>query len=349
MRRTLRAIVIAFLLLAPAVVFGAAPGFVTGITAEPQANGTLLVRWKPAEGEIAQYRVYWSTRSIVGNAGAFDDVESTLGPVTEIALSALPAAPEIFVSVIAVNAAGEESAGFAEEATARRTIAEQDTGETAAMEGGAGGGNDALRLLSARAASATAVELTFSLPVVLAQTDAARAFHVRDGAGNDLAITRIAITEERVTLTTAQQETGKAYQVSAESVITGKSGAATVALDPLQSVALFSGTAGGVQEAVPAAAQYSWSPEQLQQLQQWQQTYVAALQAQILGQQATQSTRKASTQKKTTIKTMVMGEKGGGKTLPGTGIGLGVALALCGAAMGWRRVRRARGMEQSPA
>lgn len=105
-----------FALLSPAAVH-AAPGGVSGISASV-VNGEVLVQWSaPISGDaVTGYRVYYSQESILENGGTYDDFEESAGTATQYSLKDLPAAPMIYVSVLAVNAAGQESNFFLEEA-----------------------------------------------------------------------------------------------------------------------------------------------------------------------------------------------------------------------------------------
>ncbi|MDD5623298.1 MAG: hypothetical protein PHI23_01150 [Candidatus Peribacteraceae bacterium] len=118
MRSSLCLSVLGILCLLPATVL-AAPANVTGIQVEQRPEG-ILVSWdKPQEAEdIVSYRVYYGQESILETEGEYDDFEDTEGPVLELMLkniSPLPA--ELFVAVMAVDAEGEESPYFVEEAS----------------------------------------------------------------------------------------------------------------------------------------------------------------------------------------------------------------------------------------
>ncbi|MCK5018903.1 MAG: hypothetical protein KAS32_17710, partial [Candidatus Peribacteraceae bacterium] len=103
-----------FLLLASTTAHATSPVAVQNITAK-NSDGIIIVTWDSVP-EIDYYRVYFSSRSILENSGAYDDYEATDGAVTEHALTAKPASAKVYLAVLAVNKEGEESSVFLEEA-----------------------------------------------------------------------------------------------------------------------------------------------------------------------------------------------------------------------------------------
>ena len=123
MRRSLFALAVVSVLSLPFSALAEAPQSVTGLNAEAQEDGTIQVRWTPVGGEVSAYRVYFSQKSILENDGYYDDVETTEGPVSEYVLRSVPSSlTTIFVSVMAVNAQGEESQYFIEEVQVQRSM-----------------------------------------------------------------------------------------------------------------------------------------------------------------------------------------------------------------------------------
>src|SRR6185436_240159 len=104
-------ITVAFALaLLPFAVALAAPGNVTGVKGE-LVNGKVHVTWtKPAGDEPVAYRLYYSRASILQQNGLYDDFEVIPAGTLDYTFASLPyEADSLYVSVLAVNAAGEES------------------------------------------------------------------------------------------------------------------------------------------------------------------------------------------------------------------------------------------------
>ncbi|KKW36944.1 MAG: hypothetical protein UY85_C0068G0002 [Candidatus Peribacteria bacterium GW2011_GWB1_54_5] len=106
-------------LLVPGILFAQiaqTPGVVTNIRAISM-DGTITVTWNPpADQNISYYRVYFSSQSILGHGGVYDDFEATPGPETKYVLQYKPANPALYISVLAVNNQGVEGEVFVEEA-----------------------------------------------------------------------------------------------------------------------------------------------------------------------------------------------------------------------------------------
>lgn len=106
-------------LLVPAALHAQSPSAVTGITATADENNRVTVTWNaPPEQNIAYYRVYFSSQSILDNGGVYDDFEATSGPQTTYTLSGQPAWRTLYIAVLAVNDQGTEGEVFTEEAVA---------------------------------------------------------------------------------------------------------------------------------------------------------------------------------------------------------------------------------------
>jgi hypothetical protein len=92
------------------------PSPVSGLQAVVQ-NGQVAVSWNaPSEQNVAYYRVYFSTRPILENGGAYDDFEATQNANTFYTLQYKPAAGTLYIAVLAVNLLGIEGEVFVEEA-----------------------------------------------------------------------------------------------------------------------------------------------------------------------------------------------------------------------------------------
>lgn len=113
-------------------------------------------------------------------------------------------------------------------------------------------------MLTAEAVSPNQVVLTFSHPVVMNVSEAARAFTVATLDGRQLALTRLELLAERVTLATDTQERGVTYVVTASSVVQGVQAIGAqqvaVAFPSLVESATFTGNAFGKEPLVPTAA-----------------------------------------------------------------------------------------------
>lgn len=98
-------------------VMAAAPTVVSDVAASMTSNGGIAVSWSPVDDAVS-YNVYYSRQSILQNGGDYDDFESTLGAETTYVFANAPqASGTLYVAVLAVSASGEESEGFATEAS----------------------------------------------------------------------------------------------------------------------------------------------------------------------------------------------------------------------------------------
>ena len=103
--------------LIPVAIVAAAPGSVTGLQIDFRDDQTVSVSWEKLDDpNIAYYRVYYSSQSIIQNQGMYDDFEQTEGPLGLYVFSGLVPDTDFYVAVLAVNDLGEESEFFAEEA-----------------------------------------------------------------------------------------------------------------------------------------------------------------------------------------------------------------------------------------
>lgn len=246
MRRLCTQLAVAFTLaVIPLSAHAAAPANVTGIKAVVQGNGVHVTWNAPASSDIAYYRIFYSHASILGNQGLYDDFEVTDATDTEHDLANLPPSDTLFVSILAVNAKGEESPGFQEEAKVEMR-AQQAASSQAAATGG-----DKLRVLTATSLTETGVLLTFSHTVTVPREQASFAFVVRDASGAVLPLKRLIVEGSKVTLITEPQIKNRVYEVRVNAVVTGTDTAGrSLQLDTQQGPTLFSGAVTG-QTTVP--------------------------------------------------------------------------------------------------
>jgi hypothetical protein len=254
MKYSSRITVACALALIPFAVAVAAPGNVTGIEGELK-DGKVHVSWiKPAGDEPVSYRVYYSRASILQENGLYDDFETVPATATEYTFPMLPYTTEaLYVSVLAVNADGEESPLFLEETRIPIGNAPAQTASSQASSAASPApvqqpsGAGVIRLLSAKAVSATGVTLAFTNDVQIDLSKAASAFTVKDASGATLRVTRLVILGKEVTLHTVRQERGRVYRLEANpAIVKGKDAqGAAIALDPQQGTILFSGHPSG--------------------------------------------------------------------------------------------------------
>lgn len=110
--RILKKILLIFAIALPTAVFAAPPSGVQNIETTI-SEGKVHVLWEALENEdIAYYRVYYSSKSILENEGFYDDFESTEDSEARYIFETLPPTATLFVSVLAVNQNGEESSAF---------------------------------------------------------------------------------------------------------------------------------------------------------------------------------------------------------------------------------------------
>lgn len=245
------------LALIPLTVALAAPGNVTGVSGALE-NGKVTVRWqKPAGAEPISYRIFYSRESILQNNGLYDDFEAVPGSQTQYVFPALPyPTSQLYVSVLAVDAAGEESPLFVEEArismdgspapaqSSRSSAAATASSAPAPIAPGV------IRMLSARAVSATGVVITFSDSVVVNQAAAASAFIIRDASGSTLRVARLVIQGTEVTLHTVPQVRNRVYRLEAGAAVSGRNAqGGTLQLE--QGSVLFMGHQTGLATSLP--------------------------------------------------------------------------------------------------
>lgn len=199
----------------------AAPDNVMGITATLE-TGNVRVSWQPAAGAVASYRIFFSHASILGNNGLFDDYETVDGTVHTHVLRNLPQTEQLFVSVLAVDTTGEESAYFVEEATVALAPSSRPTLDAEpSIAPSEPNTTEALSFLKAEASSATGVVLTFSHMIRLEPSLALESVIVETATGTRLRLQRITASGTLLLMETVPQTPGTIYRVRLGKGITG--------------------------------------------------------------------------------------------------------------------------------
>ncbi len=136
MKKILRTILLASALLTlPSVVVAASvPPNVTGVTAAV-INGALTVQWQPVkDSSVSKYRIYYSRASILGNQGDFDDFVETLTSEPSFTFPSVPyKGSTLYISVMAVNAQGNESEAFESEASVKTELPASNGGPSSSV------------------------------------------------------------------------------------------------------------------------------------------------------------------------------------------------------------------------
>jgi hypothetical protein len=207
-------------LLVPTMAL-AAPENVTGITATMEGQN-VRVTWQQVSGAIASYRIFYSSASILQNGGLFDDFETVDGSVNTHLLRNIPAASALTVSVLAVDAQGEESPFFVEEATvALSTSSRPSLAPTPTLAPPSDDSPTALRLLTVESVSPTTVLLTFSHPVSIPQDRALETVVIETSDGTRLRLNRVTASGTMLVVETSQQTPGTIYRTQLGNGITG--------------------------------------------------------------------------------------------------------------------------------
>ncbi|MDD3897291.1 MAG: fibronectin type III domain-containing protein [Candidatus Peribacteraceae bacterium] len=267
----------------------APPPTIGGLQAELRDDGSIAISWDaPEEADIAYYRVYYSGESILANSGAYDDFEQTEGAKELYVFETTPPGDQLFVAVLAVNAAGEESEFFTEEvsitlpgaaaptlipideppaseeaATSSTGAAEQEAPATAddteQPPASAASSQQAqpaeavvqepVELLKAAATSSTGVVLTFSQQVTIAPAEVHNAFHITTAAGDALTIMKLRIRGVEVHVDTSEQKSDAVYSVTVSEPLLGATGQQ---LDSVARSAFFKGFKAQEESAVTA-------------------------------------------------------------------------------------------------
>ncbi|MBM3231666.1 hypothetical protein FJZ28_05105, partial [Candidatus Peregrinibacteria bacterium] len=233
MRFLIRASIALITLCVPAAVVAQAVPPVTNLSAV--FDGTqVTVRWKAPQGiDIAFYRVYHSTTSILENNGLYDDFEVTKGPETELRISPPPGVGAFYAAVLAVSHSGQESPYFVE--------------ETSVITGGAATSSipkpptpaapvpsvpdvpkipeeSTVKILKGEAVTPEEIRITTSSPLTVDPAKAPSNLSIAGQNATTLRIIKLTINGSVVTISTEKQTKGTVYNVSFGSAFTGVNG-----------------------------------------------------------------------------------------------------------------------------
>ncbi len=171
------------------------PSEVRGVRAERQGT-TIVVSWESAGDDIASYRVYWSTASILKNAGDYDDHEETANAETTLTVTNAPQG-DVYVAVIAVGADGSESPAFAEEAL---TKAAASSSRDRTPE---------LHALKVTAIDATHLRVIFNVPIALSLVADGAAVTVTGPKNEAVAVRSLTLDDSSLVVETAALSAGQ--------------------------------------------------------------------------------------------------------------------------------------------
>lgn len=227
-------------LLLPATAVAEAPASVVNITAEQRGQDVHL-EWQPAGNDIAFYRVYYSSVSILENGGLYDDYEVTPDATPSFDFAIPFNSSSLFFSVIAVNTAGEESEYFVEEASV--VIDDDNANEEPALivpteesegiqmnpEGTEDPGptydlTSPVSVLAAEVVSPTEILITFSAPITVKAEKAPEGLQIVDAKDKQLQIERILIDQDTVVIFTKKQTKGVVYNIQFSEPFKGVNG-----------------------------------------------------------------------------------------------------------------------------
>lgn len=174
-------------------------------------NKSVKLKWAEATDDtgVEGYRVHYGTKSVTKPGQGYDSVKDA-GDVTEYTLSGLENGKKYYFSVVAYDAAENESVAWAPEVSATPS----------ASGAAAGQDEDAPQVSKAEAENKMEVKVVFSEKVVLPAEDAEEAFLIEnDDTLEELTVLKAEMDEEdedgkTVILTTADQEKGASYKLT---------------------------------------------------------------------------------------------------------------------------------------
>lgn len=236
-------------------VFAAAPIDVSGLRAEIQDDTGTIIQWDTVPGDIAYYRVYYSSSSILENQGKYDDFEQTDDSTPKHIFGAELLGADLYVAIMAVNTSGEESEFFSEEilvSAAENLIApeeplllpdidlppepelflpEQEPAADILQP-------ELLELISVESVSPREVRLVFSEGLKIRSKDARSAFVIQKTGGEQLEILGVSIEGATALLSTDSQKEGVVYELRLTNDLVKQT---SLVVDDASRVSLFSG------------------------------------------------------------------------------------------------------------
>lgn len=188
---------------------------VRGLSAKFDGTNVTISWQAPAGIDIAYYRIYHSTTSILQNNGLYDDFEVTKGPETTLSITPPPGGGSFYAAVIAVAQNGQESPYFVEEASAGTSAVSSSSSENVMpVQSSVPAGDDtAVRVLRASVPSPGEIDVTFSSAVTVDPAHAPEGLHITAPDGSKLNILKITINGTEMAIYTETQLHGVVYNV----------------------------------------------------------------------------------------------------------------------------------------
>jgi len=186
------------------------PATVTDMRVVTTGNGGIAVSWSPAKDAV-QYNVYYGRASIIGNNGDYDDFETTVGAETTYIFTESPVSNgTLFVAVLAVSETGDESEGFASEASIEVVGAASSSSSVASAENTTT--SAPLSVKNVTAVSSTGVIVQFSKALKIDGPVGPGTFIVTDTGGVILRIREVSFLDAvTLLLKTESQNPTKKY------------------------------------------------------------------------------------------------------------------------------------------
>lgn len=273
----------------PAIALAVAPAAVTGLEGKLLPSGEVRISWTRVDDpNVTSYRLYYSSESILESNGIYDDFTETDGPENVYVFTNPPKTSTLYVTVLAVNAADEESASFTEEVAVplqpqSSSAPSLVTGSSAASAATSTAMSFAvsstpqftlsmssssvasstnasipvlqdvpkdgkLHLLLAQPLSPTQVKLMFNEEIVIEPQRAPDAFMIKDPTGSMLRIKQLVIDGMSVTVDTDTQQRGVVYNVMLSEPLQG---IPNLPLDAIDRTAFFTGHEQGSAPVAP--------------------------------------------------------------------------------------------------
>ncbi len=215
---TIIAVLACFVVAGNVFAQSAVPANVNGITAS-YGNDGLTVSWNPVQAEnIAFYRIYFSRMSILENQGNYDDYESTPNAQPSYVFPAVPyRGTTLYFSVLAVDADGNESEAFEEEASVVVPPAQTASSGSSVSSVSSSASSPAVSpfvLSHALTTSVTEISLYFTKDMRPEQTVETGSIVILDDAGSRLTVREAVVQGNALNLITDSQNENSLYTVA---------------------------------------------------------------------------------------------------------------------------------------